>query len=421
MLNKEYSVLLAGDMILTRKWSNNHLSGFQDLVKIIRECDASIGNLETLIHSFKGFPENNDQGPHMASEPEIAGEIAWAGFNLLCGANNHANDYGVIGTLENIENVRNAGLGIAGVGKDMQEARKSVYFSNDPKVALISATSTFDSWAKASFSMASVAGRPGINPISLKTTYSPFYLFAKYVYQFFMKRGLILKLPKRKNIKLGNVSVSIGKELSGKYEADKNDIAENLKIIEEARKTADIIVFSCHSHEGTASAPPQFLLEFAHQCIDAGADIFFSHGPHYFKSIEIYKNKPVFYGLGNFAFETDNLTKLPSPYYDKWKIDYSISPEEALKLSESEFSRISKYWESIIPVIKFKDKKISEILIYPISLGFDKPRGIKGTPYLSDNTEGRRMIKKLSDLSIPFKVSIDYSDSLNLGRIQIKQ
>ncbi len=395
------------------------MSEFQDLVKIIRESDVSIGNLETLIHSFKGFPENNDQGPHMASEPKIAEEITWAGFNLLSGANNHANDYGVIGTLENIENVRNAGLYLAGVGKDLQDARKPVYFSNNHKVALISATSTFDSWAKASFSIQSVAGRPGINPISLNTTYSPLYNFAKFIYQFFMKRGLVLKMPKRKNIKLGSVSVSLGKEFSGKYRADKKDILENLNIIKEARKNADIVVFSCHSHEGTASAPPQFLLEFAHDCIDIGTDIFFVHGPHHYKGIEIYKNKPIFYGLGNFVFETDSLQKLPSQYYDKWKIDYSVHTEEALKISELEFNNIPKYWESFVPIIKFKDKRISEILIYPVSLGFNKPHGVKGSPYLSDKTEGSRIIRKISDLSLPFHVSIDYNDSLNIGRIKI--
>jgi poly-gamma-glutamate capsule biosynthesis protein CapA/YwtB (metallophosphatase superfamily) len=419
MLNKEFSILLAGDMIITRKWSNNQLSEFQDLVKTIRECDVSIGNLETLIHSFKGFPENNDQGPHMATEPEIAGEIPWAGFNLLSGANNHTNDYGVIGTLENIANLRNVGITIAGIGKDLQEARSPVYFSNGIKVALISATSTFDSWAKASFSMPSVAGRPGINPISLKITYSPFYNFAKYVYQFFMRRGLVLKLPKLRNVKLGNLNVSIGKEISGEYKVDKNDVLENLKIIEEAKKNAEIVVFSCHSHEGTASTPPEFLLEFAHGCIDAGADIFFVHGPHYFKGIEIYKNKPIFYGLGNFAFETDSIGKLPSQYYDKWKIDYSVSTREALKISESEFNTASKYWESFVPVIKFKADKISEVIIYPISLGFDKPEGVKGTPYLSDKTEGRRIIKRISDLSMPYNVSIGYNDSLNHGKIQI--
>ena len=41
----------------------------------------------------------------------------------------------------------------------------------------------------------------------------------------------------------------------------------------------------------------------AHQLIDAGADIVHGHHPHILQSTEIYKNKPIFYSLGNFIFD----------------------------------------------------------------------------------------------------------------------
>jgi hypothetical protein len=44
--------------------------------------------------------------------------------------------------------------------------------------------------------------------------------------------------------------------------------------------------------------------EIAHAAIDAGADVVVGHGPHQPLAIEIYRGRPIFYGLGNFAFKT---------------------------------------------------------------------------------------------------------------------
>jgi hypothetical protein len=46
------------------------------------------------------------------------------------------------------------------------------------------------------------------------------------------------------------------------------------------------------------------MTEIAHAAIDAGADIVVGHGPHYSLPIEVYKGKPVFYGVGNLSFHT---------------------------------------------------------------------------------------------------------------------
>jgi poly-gamma-glutamate synthesis protein (capsule biosynthesis protein) len=46
-----------------------------------------------------------------------------------------------------------------------------------------------------------------------------------------------------------------------------------------------------------------YQVEIAHTAIEAGADLVLGHGPHMPLGIEIYQNKPVFYGLGSFSFE----------------------------------------------------------------------------------------------------------------------
>ena len=44
--------------------------------------------------------------------------------------------------------------------------------------------------------------------------------------------------------------------------------------------------------------------EIAHAAIDAGADAVVGHGPHFVLPVEIYKGRPIFYGMGNFSFHT---------------------------------------------------------------------------------------------------------------------
>jgi poly-gamma-glutamate synthesis protein (capsule biosynthesis protein) len=68
------------------------------------------------------------------------------------------------------------------------------------------------------------------------------------------------------------------------------------------RKRADVVVASCHwgLHQEVLS----YMTEIAHAAIDAGADIVMGHGPHFSLPVEVYKGKPVFYGLGSFSFHT---------------------------------------------------------------------------------------------------------------------
>jgi poly-gamma-glutamate synthesis protein (capsule biosynthesis protein) len=68
------------------------------------------------------------------------------------------------------------------------------------------------------------------------------------------------------------------------------------------RAQADIVVASCHW--GVGREVLQYMTEIGHAAIDAGADIVIGHGPHYSLPVELYKGKPIFYGLGSFSFHT---------------------------------------------------------------------------------------------------------------------
>jgi poly-gamma-glutamate synthesis protein (capsule biosynthesis protein) len=84
--------------------------------------------------------------------------------------------------------------------------------------------------------------------------------------------------------------------------ADRAYLATFAVDIAALRREADIVVASCHW--GLGEEVLDYMTEIAHAAIDAGADIVIGHGPHYSLPVEIYRGKPVFYGLGSFSFHT---------------------------------------------------------------------------------------------------------------------
>ena len=68
------------------------------------------------------------------------------------------------------------------------------------------------------------------------------------------------------------------------------------------RDEAELIIASFHW--GLHKDVLQYMTEIAHRAIDAGADLVIGHGPHFSLPVEVYKGRPIFYGLGSFSFHT---------------------------------------------------------------------------------------------------------------------
>jgi poly-gamma-glutamate synthesis protein (capsule biosynthesis protein) len=68
------------------------------------------------------------------------------------------------------------------------------------------------------------------------------------------------------------------------------------------RARTDLVVASCHW--GLHKEVMTYMREIAHAAIDAGADLVIGHGPHYSLPVEMYRGRPIFYGLGSFSFHT---------------------------------------------------------------------------------------------------------------------
>ena len=84
--------------------------------------------------------------------------------------------------------------------------------------------------------------------------------------------------------------------------ADRSYLAGFADDIAALRRRADFVVASCHW--GLGEEVLDYMREIAHAAVEAGADIVIGHGPHYSLPVELYRGKPIFYGLGSFSFHT---------------------------------------------------------------------------------------------------------------------
>lgn len=84
--------------------------------------------------------------------------------------------------------------------------------------------------------------------------------------------------------------------------ADPDSLAAFQDDVASLRKRADVVIAS--NHWGLDEDVLAYQREIARAAIEAGADLVLGHGPHFPLGIEVYKDKPVFYGVGSFSFET---------------------------------------------------------------------------------------------------------------------
>ena len=109
----------------------------------------------------------------------------------------------------------------------------------------------------------------------------------------------------------------------------KRDLEGNLRSIDEAKKFADFVIVAHHFNIADGKRgdkTPAFVREFARAAIDAGADVYVGHGWHNTLGIEIYKGKPIVYGIGNFFAQSEFIRRVPYDSYESWGHDMDRLP-----------------------------------------------------------------------------------------------
>lgn len=445
--SKRMTLAALGDCIISRKVSVRRDPGFLDLVKIIRSADCTWANCELpIVDIDKAYPSYREMDLPGASEPWAADELKWLGVDFVGFANNHTMDYGYEGLFSTIENLKRVGIGYAGAGKDLEDAGRPRYV-NTPggRVGQVNCTSSYHHGTFASFPNPYVNGRPGLNPLriietiqlekknfeTLKKIYEEAEKFIQEDYGYSEDRDNEKKKEEDKDkgkkpgneLKISDITFVPGEKIGYLGTVNQKDLNRITGAVKVARRNARIVIVSIHEHWGTnkSNAPVKFLETFARACIDSGADVVFNTGPHRLWGIEIYKNKPIFYSLGNFFFQITT-DCFPSETYTYLGLEKDTRDASQLKeIVNKKYFYKAVYWESMVPVITFENgNEVTGIKLYPIVLGKDEPIYQQGTPVLAGKKEGRKIIEGLMKLSEPYKTKIEFREREGIGVVQLK-
>jgi poly-gamma-glutamate synthesis protein (capsule biosynthesis protein) len=429
-----FTMALTGDSIITRRLSVYQEPAFLKMIELIRGADVAFTNLEVLFHDYETYAMSASGGTYMRADPALAKELAWAGFDLVSRANNHTGDYAPEAMRLTSKYVGEAGLVEAGTGETLAEAREPRFLETaTARVALISCASTFPDHSRAGESRGGIPGRPGLNPLRYSTTYvtTPEGIAALQAALATAghggrgggRGGGARGGGPAQSVNVFGTRVVAGDTPDVRTTPHAEDMAAIAAAVKSAARLADYTIVTIHAHEGDRNRllPAQFLVTFAREMIDAGADVFVGHGPHVLRGIEIYKGKPILYSLGDFIFQNETLLRLPAENY----ASYDLGPDAHVgDFNDRRYSGDTRgfpadplIWEAVIAMPVFRGETVTELSLHPITLGFGKPPSQRGRPLLADAALGKKILDDLVRLSSPMGTTIEIRDGV--GYVQL--
>ncbi len=318
--NSQLTIGFGGDTMLGRL-TNETISkcGYAypwgNVLSLLQKTDLNIINLETTLTT------STNKTPkvfNFKADPDKVETLIVGNIDVVSLANNHILDFGVEGLQETIETLDNAEIKHVGAGRNISQAKKPIIITkNGIAIGVIGYTDNEPGWL-------ATQEKPGTNYIEV-----------------------------------------------GDIETVKKDIAA-------LRKKVDIVIVSIHWGPNKRQRPTQKFQNFAHQIIDAGADIIHGHSAHIFQGIEMYNNKLILYDTGDFVD------------------DYAV--DETLRNDQSFFYTVtlSKHNEKI---------NISNVQLTPLLI--DNIQVNKAT-----EEEKNEIIKRIQKLSLELGTKVDSKGNL---------
>lgn len=416
-----FTFAAVGDLIYLRPMLATLEKTAPAMLKVLREADVTFGNFETTVlhlDSTKAAPAAESGGTWMLGDPATIADLTKMGFDIVSHANNHTTDWGTEGLAETLQHLKAGGLVAAGSGRNLSAARAPHYFDAPAgRIALVAGSSSFTPMSRASDPLGTVPGRPGLNTLRTErigeVSAADLAVLARLA-------GTKAGAPVRFGGMAYEAVSNPEQPMAVKYVANTNDVNANLRAVRQAHQNGNFVAYSLHNHEpGNGSqVPAPFAVDFAHKLIDAGADVYIGHGPHQLRGIEIYKGKPIFYSLGNFAMMNNSLDDLPADMYDQFGIDpTAVTAPELLQSRGARSFGDPNLYESVIAVSRFVGGKVSEIRLYPIDLGVNIAGAAKGVPTSADAVVGKRILERLQRLSAPFGTKIAIENGIGIIRM----
>lgn len=423
------SFAATGDSFISRQLPAGDRRSLE-IARIINQADFRFTNLETVIRHDEGFPAAQSGGTWASASPALLKDLLTYGFNVVAVANNHTMDYSYDALKAMQKYLQQHGLVHVGIGQNLAQASEPQYIEcPQGRVACIGASSSFPPSAAAGDQRRDAIGRPGLNPLHVDAIHQ----IHRKEFEQLQHIAQVSQINAARNISIKegytvadapNV-LRFGQHLFELVDdqqpqrqatrANENDQQRILKAVDQARQQADLVVVSIHAHElrdGNKQLPADFLVDFAHACIDAGAHAIIGHGPHILRGIEIYRQRPIFYSLGNFIFQSDTVPRLPADFYTKYSLgqDHGIADAFNARSQNDTTGLVTNAdaWQSVIASWRMVDGKLATLKLHPLSLGFGQPRYHRGWPELTNDSAA---IRQIAELSKPFGTQLTISGS----------
>ena len=322
-------VALLGQALIEHAVTDALWPGRRALARELAKADVGFTNLETVIKGPRAGAPTREALTLHAAQPDVLEALKRLSIDLLATANNHAFDLGSGGILDTVDAIERAGLVSTGSGRDLARAAAPAFAPTPAGPVALVAVAT----GKVREGGAATTIRPGVNELRRDPS------------------GL----------------------------AREEDVERVLAAIAEARRRAEVVIAYQHNHdwEPNQADVPAWQRVFARRCVEAGASVFVVHGAPLLQGIEIYDGAPLFFGLGNFVFQTE---KPPGAY-------------------------AAECWESVIVQASFERGRcqafeLTPIVMNEIGLGGPEDMATRGMPALASPTQARAILNRVNARSV---------------------
>ena len=228
--------------------------------------DVRIVNLETSITTSRDYWPV--KGIHYKMHPKNITCLSEAEIDHCSLANNHVLDWGYAGLDETLTSLADAGIGFSGAGENRQQAERAAIIGVAGKGRVIVFSYGFRS-SGISSDWAAQADRAGVN-----------------------------LLP--------NLSVRTVQQVK--------------RQVDELKQAGDIVIASIHWGSNWGYSVPTRHIDFAHRLIDeAGVDVIHGHSSHHPRPLEVYNDKLIIYGSGDFINDYEGISG-----YEKYRDDLAL-------------------------------------------------------------------------------------------------
>ena len=423
-----FTIAVVGDVIIAH--SLEHMMSnprFAEVVEILRGADVATGNLETQIIDGRSFVGGRGGGTHGA-EPESAEWLLEMGFDIMARPNNHANDYGYEGLIETSRHLDRARLQHSGFGDTYWAARSARFVTTSRgRVGMVATSENSQEAAPASGEW---PGRGGLSPFNVTMSMvvpADSWDAVRTLRNLFPNGTGFYARGANTADRIDAVGQRFQKAPAGirepyyTFDINQRDLRDVIAAVREGKQRSDFITLALHSHDfrdtrggyrgfgvpeaehlDTNPSIADYLPVLAKQAIDNGADVFQGTGVHVLRGIEIYNDRPIFYGLGEFLRQRDV---------------GGLAGRGDLSRDGCEGCPFPAKYESVVAVSRFSGDRLVEVRLHPIELRYESERlAHRGIPEIAAPDVGRRILERLQELSEPLGTRITIEGNVGIIR-----